>query len=136
MQRPQGLTPHLTVADAAGASAFYAKAFGAKELMRAPAADGKRLLHVSMQIGSSMLFMHDDFPDMCGGKSMTPASLGGTPVVIHQDVPDVDAAFKRAVDAGATPRMAPEDQFWGDRYAQVVDPYGHVWSLAAPSKKE
>jgi PhnB protein len=128
------LSPHLTVADAAAAIDFYGKAFDAVEVMRLPRPDGK-LVHASVRINGFLVMLNDDFPEMSDGKSMTPPSLGGTPVTIHLTVPDVDAAFQRALDAGATVVVPLEDQFWGDRYGMVEDPFGHHWSLGQPVRE-
>ncbi|WP_293002568.1 VOC family protein [Mycobacterium sp.] len=128
------LSPHLTVDDAAAAIDFYVKAFDAVELVRLPRPDGK-LVHASVRINGFMVMLNDDFPEMSGGKSMTPPSLGGTPVTIHLTVPDVDAWFRRALDAGATELVPLEEQFWGDRYGMVADPFGHHWSLGQPVKE-
>jgi PhnB protein len=122
------ITPHLVVDGAAEAIDFYVKAFGAKENSRMPfpSPDGKtKLGHAELEIGDSRLFLADEFPDMgvVGPK-------GSSPVTIHLYVTDVDAAFNRAVKAGATPSMPPDDAFWGDRYCKVVDPFGHHWSIA------
>jgi PhnB protein len=87
-------------------------------------------MHAALTINGSNVYLNDDFPEMCGGKSQTPTAFGGTPVTIHLQVPDVDAAYQRAIDAGARELMAPQDMFWGDRYSQVEDPFGHHWSLA------
>ncbi|TDK90040.1 VOC family protein [Mycolicibacterium mucogenicum] len=123
------LAPHLVVGDGAAAIDFYVKAFGATELGRVPGPDGK-LMHAALTINGSNVYLNDDFPEMCGGKSQTPTAFGGTPVTIHLQVPDVDAAYQRAIDAGARELMAPQDMFWGDRYSQVEDPFGYRWSLA------
>ena len=128
------LSPHLTVADAAAAIDFYGKAFDAVEVMRLPRPDGK-LVHASVRINGFLVMLNDDFPEMSDGKSMTPPSLGGTPVTIHLTVPDVDAAFQRALDAGATVVVPLDDQFWGDRYGMVRDPFGHQWSLGQPVRE-
>ena len=120
------LTPHLICRDAAAAMDFYARAFGAVELGRLPGPDG-RLMHGSMRIGDSHLMLVDEMPEW---GALGPQSLGGSPVTVHLYVEDVDAAFQRAVDAGATARMAPADMFWGDRYGQLIDPFGHRWSVA------
>lgn len=127
------LSPHLVVDNAAAAIDFYVKAFGAEA--GAPAASRR-------QTGarrSAHQRLHGDaqrrLPEVCGGKSMTPTSLGGTPVTIHLTVPDVDASFQRAVDAGATVVVPLEDQFWGDRYGMVADPFGHHWSLGQPVRE-
>lgn len=129
-----GLIPHLVCSPAADAIEFYKKAFGAVEVHRMPAVDGKRLMHAAITIGKSFLFLVDDFPEYCGGKSSCPKTLGGTPVTIHRYVLDCDAAVKQAVDAGATVLMPPADMFWGDRYAVVTDPFGHNWSIATHIK--
>ena len=123
------LVPHLVVDDAAAALDFYAKAFGAEEMTRLPGPGGK-LMHAAFRIDGHMVFLNDDFPEFNDGKSTTPAALGGTAVTIHLHGPDVDARFQRALDAGATVVNPLEDQFWGDRYGVVRDPFGHQWSLA------
>ncbi len=124
------VTPHLVVQGAADALEFYKKAFGAKELHRAPGPGGK-LMHAEVQIGDSRLFLNDEFPEM-GAHS--PLTLKGTPVTIHLWVKDADAAFRQAVDAGSHVKMPLADQFWGDRYGVVTDPYGHQWSIASHVK--
>ena len=126
----QALIPHLVCEGAAKAIEFYKKAFGATETCSMPAPDGKRIMHAEIRIDGKALFLCDDFPEYCGGKSESPKALGGTPVTIHRYVPDCDAAVQRAVDAGATIKMPPMDMFWGDRYGVVTDPFGHCWSLA------
>jgi uncharacterized glyoxalase superfamily protein PhnB len=125
-----GLIPHLVCAPCADAIEFYKKAFGAEEVSRAPAPDGQRIMHAAVLIGGRPLFLVDDFPEYCGGKSETPKALGGTPVTIHRYVEDCDAAIERARAAGATVKMPAMDMFWGDRYGVVVDPFGHSWSFA------
>ncbi|HEV3021073.1 MAG TPA: VOC family protein [Pirellulales bacterium] len=129
----EGLIPHLVCSPCSEAIAFYKKAFGAEEVARMPSPDG-RIMHAQIRIGKSFVFLVDDFPEYCGGKSSAATSLGGTPVTIHQYVTDCDAAMKRAQDAGATVLMGPHDMFWGDRYGQVQDPYGHKWSIATHVK--
>lgn len=128
------LAPHLVVDNAAAAIDFYVKAFDAVELGRVPGPDGK-LVHAAVRINGFTVMLNDDFPEVCGGKSMTPKSLGGTPVTIHLTVTDVDAKFQRAVDAGATVVAALQDQFWGDRYGLLEDPFGHRWSLGQPVRE-
>ena len=120
------VTPHLVCAGAADAIEFYKKAFGATEIMRVPGPDG-RLIHASVSIGDSIVMLVDEMKqwDVLG-----PNARGGGSVTIHLTVPDVDASWARAVEAGATPRMPVSDMFWGDRYGQVVDPFGHMWSIA------
>jgi PhnB protein len=127
---PEGyhtLTPHLIVKRASEAVEFYKKAFGAEEITRLPGPDGKSLLHAAIKIGDSRLFLVDEFPQM---GSLGPHGIGGTPVFIHVYVEDVDTVFNQAVAAGAQVLMPLEDAFWGDRYGQVTDPFGHKWSLA------
>ena len=130
----EGLIPHLVVNDGAAAIDFYKKALGAEELFRMPAPDGKKLMHAEIRVGGKVIFLCDDFPEMCGGKSRTPKSLGGSPVPIHQYVKDCDAAIKKAERAGATVTMPAADMFWGDRYGTVTDPFGHAWSFATHIK--
>ena len=124
------VTPHLVCEGAADALEFYKKAFNAVEVMRMPGANGK-LMHAAMTIGDSNVMLADDFPEYGG---LGPKALKGSPVTLHLVVPDVDASFKQAVDAGATVRMEPADMFWGDRYGQVTDPFGHHWSIATHIK--
>ena len=128
------LSPHLVVDDAAAAIDFYVKAFGAVEIGRVPRPDGK-LVHAAVRINGFLVMLNDDFPEMSDGKSMTPTSLGGSPVTIHLTVADVDAKFQRALDAGATVVGPLEDMFWGDRYGVVADPFGHHWSLGQPMRE-
>ena len=92
-----------------------------------PSPDGRTVMHAELQIGDSILFLADEFPEM-GARS--PKALGGSPVTIHLYVADVDAVFNRAIQAGATAQMPPTDMFWGDRYGKLTDPFGHVWSVA------
>jgi uncharacterized glyoxalase superfamily protein PhnB len=122
----QTLSPYLAVDDAAAAIDFYVRAFGAKELSRMPAPDGK-IGHASIQIGDSIVMFADPFPQ---ATARPPKELGGTSVSLMMYVEDADAVFKQAVDAGATPQMEPDDMFWGDRLAQVGDPFGHSWQIA------
>ena len=121
------ITPHLIVANAADAIEFYQEAFGAREISRLRGPRGK-LMHVEMHVGTSRFLLADEFPEQ--GKS-GPRALGGTPVTIHLYVDDTDATFERAVAAGAKATMAPEDMFWGDRYGQIEDPFGHRWAIAS-----
>ena len=118
----------------ADAIEFYKKAFGAEEIHRMPAPDGRRLMHAAIRLGNSFVFLADDFPEYCGGKESSPKALKGTPVTFHQYVRDCDAAIKRAADAGATVLMPAADMFWGDRYGVVTDPFGHNWAFATHIK--
>ena len=128
------VTPHLVVDNAAAAIAFYVTAFGAAELGRLDGPGGK-IVHAALQINGSMVMLNDDFPEMTDGKSTTPTALGGSPVTIHLTVTDVDTWFSRAVDAGATVVAPLEEQFWGDRYGVLSDPFGHQWSLGQPVRE-
>ncbi len=128
---PDGMhtvTPHLSVRGAADAIEFYKKAFGAQEIFRSAMPDSQRIGHAEIRIGDSKVFLNDEFPEM--GCS-SPQSLGGSPVTLHLQVEDVDSLFDRAVQAGATVLMPLADQFWGDRYGLLADPYGHRWSIAS-----
>lgn len=123
----QSITAHLIIKEAGKAIDFYRKAFGAEELSRLPGPDG-RIMHAAIKIGNSAIFLCDEFPEHeCG---LSPSSLGNAHAVMHVNVEDVDKAYKRAVDAGATSVMEPTDMFWGDRYGRIVDPFGQPWSLA------
>jgi uncharacterized glyoxalase superfamily protein PhnB len=124
------LTPHLVVRDCPAALEFYTTALGAKELQRHPGPDG-RILHAAMQIGDSRFFLNDEYPEM-GARG--PLSLGGTPITLHLFVEDCDKLFNQAVAAGCTVMMPLADQFWGDRYGIVTDPFGHNWSIASHVK--
>lgn len=132
MEKLHGRDSHLTIPGGRAAEAidFYKAAFGAEELARHAADDGKRLLHAHLRVNGGDVLLNDDFPEYRGGD---PAVPGG--VTLHLGVEDADAAWQRALDAGASVRFALADQFWGDRYGQVADPFGHVWSIGAPSRK-
>ena len=124
------LTPHLVCADAAAAIEFYKTAFGAVELSRLPGAHGK-LMHAAVRIGDSVLMLVDEMPEH---GALGPTSLKGSPVTIHLYVTDVDAAVAQAVAAGAKITMPVTDMFWGDRYGQLEDPFGHRWSVATHTR--
>jgi PhnB protein len=121
------ITPHLTVRGVADAIAFYRRAFGAAELYRNLAPDGKSVMHAELMLGDSRFFLHDEFPDH---GEVTPLGGQATGVVLHLYVDDVDEMFQSAVLAGATVIMPVQDCFWGDRYGILVDPFGHRWSIA------
>lgn len=126
---PEGmhsLTPHLVCAGAADAIGFYQRAFGAEELSRLPGPDG-RVMHASVRIGDSVLMLNDEYPEM---GAVGPLKLGGSAVVVHLYVSDVDATMAQAAAAGATITLPAMDMFWGDRYGQLTDPFGHKWSVA------
>jgi uncharacterized glyoxalase superfamily protein PhnB len=125
------LIPHLVCAGAAKAIDFYKSAFGAEEVIRMPAPDG-RLMHAAVSIEGNMLMLVDEMKEH---GMLAPESLGGTAVILHLIVADADAAIERAEAAGATVTLAPHDAFWGDRYGQIRDPFGHRWSIAHPLRK-
>jgi PhnB protein len=126
---PEGyhtVTPFLAVDDASAAIDFYARALGARERARMPMPDGK-VAHAELEIGDSIVMLADPFPQ---ATTRPPKELGGTTVGVFLYVEDVDAFVGRAADAGATVTMAPEDMFWGDRFGQITDPFGHQWQVA------
>lgn len=128
-----GMAPYITVRGGRAAEAieFYKRAFGAEEAQRMPAEGSDKLMHAHLYINGSSLLMSDDFPEFMGGKEASaPAS-----VTMHLEVDDADRWWKRAVAAGATVKMELADQFWGDRYGQLLDPFGHSWSIGAPIQK-
>ena len=130
---PDGMntvTPHLVCENASEAISFYIKAFGAKELVRMPMPNGK-LMHACIEIGGSRIFLVDEMEEM---SSLDPKRLGGSPVYIHLQVEDADAVASQAIAAGATSLLEVQEMFWGDRYGQVKDPFGHLWSIATHVK--
>jgi len=120
------VTHALVVDDAAKALAFYAQALGARERNRM-AGPGGKVWHAEIEIGDSVVMLSDEFP---GSEMRSPKSLGGTSAAVWLYVADVDAAFARAVAAGAKPTQPPRTMFWGDRFGTVTDPFGHAWSIA------
>jgi PhnB protein len=125
---PEGyhsVTPYLVLDGAAEAIRFYQEAFGAAEVLRMPMGD--RIAHAEVKIGNSHVMLSDEWPDM---GMVGPLKRGGTTASLMVYVPDVDAAFARALEAGGKEERPPEDQFWGDRMGTLLDPFGHRWSLA------
>lgn len=121
------VTPHLIVDGAAKAIDFYRAAFGAEEVVRMPMpGNPAQLMHAQIRVGNSMIMLADAF----AGCSAGPDGSGMTPVTIHLYVEDADATFAQAIAAGAKVEMPLEDTFWGDRYGQLTDPFGHRWSIA------
>ncbi len=132
-KNPKGLhtvTPGLTVNDAKAAIEFYKKAFGAVESDINMGPDGK-VMHAEIKIGDSVIMLNDEFKEM---GCLSSKSLGGSPVTLNLQVDDADMWFERAVKAGATVKMQLADQFWGDRFGQITDPYGFTWGISTHVK--
>lgn len=127
---PEGfhtISIHMTVKNATEAIDFYKKAFGAEEICRMPGPDGNSIMHAELKIGDSIIMLNDEFP---GHGISAPQTLNGTSFSIHLYVDDANALFDRAIQAGAKEVMPVGDQFWGDRYGMLKDPYGHCWAIA------
>jgi PhnB protein len=126
---PEGyhtVTPYLICGGAADAIDYYKKAFGAVELMRFPTPDGG-IAHAEIKIGDSTVMLADEFPAM---NARSPKTVGGTPVGLMIYVPNVDAVYRAAVAAGGTELQPLEDKFYGDRAGTLLDPFGHMWTVA------
>ena len=123
-----GVAPHLTIPSRGGQAAieFYTKAFGAEELIRHMAEDGERLMHAHLRINGGSVLLNDEFPEYGGEQDIAPKG-----VTLHLQVDDADEWWNRAILAGAVPVFPLADQFWGDRYGQLKDPFGHSWSIGA-----
>ena len=130
LQHPQGipskLTAHIVVRRAERAIDFYRRAFGAEEVLRLNGPDGE-IAHAELRFGDTLLYLNEEARDQ---DEHSPESLGGAAASLHLYVDDVDAAYARAVSAGAIPRTRVEDMFWGERYGTVRDPFGYEWALA------
>lgn len=127
---PEGfhsVTASLTVDSAAAAIEYYRRAFGAVEVQRSPAPDGKKIWHAEVRIGDTLLMLNDAFPEMGGPPANT---AGGHPFGFWLYVPDVDAVHAAAVAAGGTSSSSVETQFWGDRTGSLTDPFGFSWTIA------
>ena len=127
-----GVTPHLTIPSRGGQAAieFYTRAFGAVEVRRMLAEDGERLMHAALRINGGDLLLHDEFPEYNGEQDIAPKG-----VTLHLQVDDADEWWNRAILAGGVPVFPLADQFWGDRYGQLKDPFGHCWSIGGPIRK-
>jgi PhnB protein len=129
------ITPYLTVSDCAAAIEFYKKGFGAVQDGEVHVMPGtNKIMHARLVINGSLIMLADDFSDKVGSPCMTPEALGGSPVVLAMTCTDVQTLWDSAVAAGATVTMPLADQFWGDRYGQMTDPFGHKWSLSQTMK--
>jgi len=120
------LTPYLIVSDGVAAIAFYQKAFGAKERLRLPAPDSK-IGHAELVIGDSVIMLADEFPEH---GALSPHTIGGSPVMLHLYIADVDNVVAAVVAAGGTLTRPVQDAFYGDRVARITDPFGHSWHIA------
>jgi uncharacterized glyoxalase superfamily protein PhnB len=120
------VTPILVLRDCAAAIEFYQRALGAKELMRIPSPDGKRIWHAELQIGDSIVYLGDEMP---GSTARAPSAAEPAAMAIQLYVPDCEALFAGAIKAGATPTRPLEDMFWGDRMGSVTDPFGYQWTI-------
>jgi PhnB protein len=140
MENRPTFAPYLVVSNAAAAIDFYKNAFGAVELVRHPAPGTDKLMHAHLVVHGGHLMLSDDFSAQMGGKSETPEALGGSPVTFHLHTDNADDVWAQALAAGAEVTMPLADQFWGDRYGQLRDPFGHKWSigqtLKSPSQQE
>jgi PhnB protein len=124
------VTPYLTVNNAAAAIEFYTKAFGAKEVQVHKTPDGK-ILNAQIKVGDSMVMLSDEFP---GSDVRSPLSIGASTVTLHIYTVNVDKLWEMAIAAGARITMPLGNQFWGERYGQLVDPFGHRWSVSQQIK--
>ncbi|HUD91154.1 VOC family protein [Sphingobium sp.] len=127
-----GVTAHLTIGDGRAAEAidFYRTAFGAIEQTRHIADDGERIMHAHLVINDGPLMLNDHFHEMAGEAPVSPPAC----VTLHLEVDDADTWWNRALSAGASIRFPIDNQFWGARYGQLIDPFGHVWSIGGPLK--
>lgn len=120
------ITPHIVIRDAGRAAEWYREALGAEERGRIPVPGGK-FMQIELWFGDSAVMVADEFPE---AGVLSPQSIGGTPVVLHFSTENVEALWKRAIEAGAEIVQPLQDQFWGDRYGQIRDPFGYRWGLA------
>jgi PhnB protein len=129
MQRSDQFIPHLIVKDGMAALKFYKEIFDAEAGHNMMAPDGKRLMHGEVIVDGHKLFISDEFTSAEGGVCKTPQTLGGTSVRITIETEDADALVERAVARGARVLMPVQDMFWGARYGQIEDPFGHIWGI-------
>jgi uncharacterized glyoxalase superfamily protein PhnB len=120
------VTLHLVVRDAALAAAWYEAVFGAVERGRLEVPGGK-LMQLELSFGDTQVMLADEFPEL---DVLSPLSIGGTATVLHFAAADADAVWRRALDSGAEVRQPLDDAFWGERYGQITDPFGHRWAIA------
>lgn len=130
----RALNPYLVVKGAEEAIQFYQKAFGAELLDCCKTADGL-IMHAQLKVGASLFMLSDEFPEPVGCGMKSPLTLKGSSVMLHLDCTDIDYSFNHAVKVGARVLMPIENQFWGERYGQIEDPFGHRWSLSTLVEK-
>ena len=136
MARKDQFIPHLIVSDGLAALKFYKEVFGAEEGDNMMARDGQRLMHGEILLDGHALFVSDEFTREEGGMCQTPETLGGTSVRVTLMTDDADGVFRRATDRGAEVLMPVQDMFWGARYGQFRDPFGHVWGINQLMKEQ
>jgi PhnB protein len=136
MARADQFIPHLVVSDGMAALKFYKEVFDAEEGHNMMAPDGKRLMHGEIQLDGHLLFVSDEFTREEGGMCQTPQTLNGTSVRVTLMTDDADGVFQRATDRGAEILMPLQDMFWGARYGQFRDPFGHVWGINQQLKEQ
>ena len=136
MQRADQFIPHVIVNDGLAAVKFYKEAFGAEEGHNMMAQDGKRLMHGEVTVDGHLMFVSDEFTAAEGGMCKTPQTLGGTSVRITLQTDNADAVVERAIARGAKVLMPLQDMFWGARYGQIEDPFGHVWGINQQLKEQ
>lgn len=130
----QTVTPHLVVDNGSAAIDFYRAAFGAEQVARHDTPDGKKVMHAHLKVLGMSVMLSDDFPEYNNGKLKSPKALGGSPVTIHLHTDDADALWAKAVGKGAKVTLPLADQFWGDYYGKLEDPFGHEWSVGQTKK--
>jgi PhnB protein len=136
MTRKDQFIPEIFVLDGPAAMEFYKKVFGAEEVHRMMAPDGRRLMHGELTLDGHRLFVCNEFLPAEGGTCKSPQTLNGTGVRITLEVEDADAVAGRAIAAGARVSMPVQDVFWGARYGKIVDPFGHEWGLNQQLKEQ
>ena len=136
MQREDQFIPHLIVSDGLAALKFYREVFGATEGHNMMAQDGRRLMHGELELDGHKFFVSDEFKAEEGGVCKTPQSLGGSSVRITLQTDDADGVVERAVTRGAQVIMPLADMFWGARYGQIADPFGHIWGINQQLKEQ
>jgi PhnB protein len=130
----QTVTPHLVVDNGNAAIDFYRSALGAEVVARHTTPDGKKVMHAHLKVLGMSIMLSDDFPEYNNGKSKSPKALGGSAVTIHLHTDGADALWAKAVKSGAKVTMPLADQFWGDYYGKLEDPFGHEWSVGQTKK--